>query len=154
MKKTLTISSLATASGVGSETVRHYENVGLLPKAERSANGYRVFPSSSIERMAFILRAKNLGFGLSEIAALLALSDQRQTDSQTDMVRLQQAAADKMAEIEARIRDLEQIRAGLRQLVDCCPGSGRLADCPILNALSGMPATDSGTKACRTCPTT
>lgn len=151
-----TVSQLARAAGVGTETVRHYEQVGLLAVAVRSDSGYRLFPSESLQRMGFICRAKSLGFGLNEIATLLALSDQRQTDSGTDMVRLKQAAVVKIQEVEGRIHDLERIRTGLSQLADCCPGSGRLADCPILNALSGLHATTnhSGTKACRTCPTT
>lgn len=134
----LTVSQLARAAGVGSETVRHYEEIGLLPKAVRGGNGYRVFPPAAVPRIAFILRAKNLGFGLPEIATLLDLSDRRQTDSATDMVRLQQAAVVKMEEVEARIHDLEQIREGLRQLIYSCPGAGSLSDCPILNALSGI----------------
>ena len=148
-----TVSQLARAAGVGSETVRHYEEIGLLPKPLRGSNGYRVFPSAALARMGFIRRAKNLGFGLPEIATLLDLSDRRQTDTATDMVRLQQAAVIKMSEIEMRIRDLEQIRAGLQQLVDSCPGAGSLAECPILNALSGaqaVSAAKSGT--CRACP--
>lgn len=150
----LTVSQLARAAGVGSETVRHYEEIGLLPKAVRGGNGYRVFPPAAVPRMAFIFRAKNLGFGLPEIATLLDLSDRRQTDSATDMVRFQQAAVIKMEEIEARIRDLEQIRAGLRQLIHSCPGAGSLADCPILNALSGiqLEARDE-IKACGACST-
>lgn len=150
----LTVSQLARAAGVSCETVRHYEETGLLPKALRGGNGYRVFPPAAISRMAFILRAKNLGFGLPEIAALLDLSDRRQTDSETDMIRLQQAAIAKMEEIDARIRDLEQIRAGLRQLIDSCPGAGPLADCPILNALSGIQLkTRAEIKACVSCST-
>ncbi len=146
----LTVSQLARAAGVGSETVRHYEETGLLPKALRGGNGYRVFPPAALSRMAFIRRAKNLGFGLPEIATLLDLSDRRQTDdTATDMVRLQQAAIIKMSEIEHRIRDLEQIRTGLRQLIDSCPGAGSLAECPILNALSG---TEADTKTCCACP--
>ncbi|TAM26535.1 MAG: heavy metal-responsive transcriptional regulator [Nevskiaceae bacterium] len=149
----LTVSQLARAAGVGSETVRHYEEIGLLPKAVRGGNGYRVFPPVALSRMAFIRRTKNLGFGLPEIATLLDLSDRRQTDTATDMVRLQQAAVLKMEEIEARIRDLEQIRSGLSQLINSCPGAGSLADCPILNALSGlqtMPVEEL--KACHACP--
>ena len=155
MKQQLTVNSLAKATGVSGETVRHYEEIGLLPKAERGLNGYRIFPTSASPRMWFILRAKNLGFGLAEIATLLDLSDRRQTDSQTDMARLQEAAAAKMSEIEDRIRDLEQIRAGLLRLVESCPGAGRLADCPILNALSGVPEPSNrgGTNSCQACPT-
>ena len=134
----MNIGEAAEATGVTAKMIRHYEEIGLLPKAVRGGNGYRVFPPAAVPRIAFILRAKNLGFGLPEIATLLDPSDRRQTDSATDMVRLQQAAVVKMEEVEARIHDLEQIREGLRQLINSCPGAGSLSDCPILNALSGI----------------
>ncbi len=149
----LTVSQLARAAGVGSETVRHYEEIGLLPKAQRSANGYRFFSIDAAQRIGFILRAKALGFALPEIAELLRLSDRRQTDSATDMIHLQQAAVLKMAEVEARIHDLEQIRAGLRQLINSCPGAGALAACPILNALSGIEVeVSTALRTCNACP--
>lgn len=132
-----TVSQLARAAGVGTETVRHYEQIGLLAAAARSDSGYRMFPPESVARMSFIRQAKFLGFTLPEIAELLKLSDQRQTDSATDMLRLREAATAKIADIEGRIAELQKVREGLKQLVASCPGKGRLAACPILSALSG-----------------
>lgn len=135
-----TVSQLARAAGVGTETVRHYEQIGLLAPAARGDSGYRLFPTESVARMSFIRQAKSLGFTLPEIAELLKLSDQRQTDSATDMLRLREAATAKMADIEGRIAELQKVREGLRQLIASCPGQGRLAACPILSALSGTNA--------------
>lgn len=132
-----TVSQLARAAGVGTETVRHYEQIGLLAPAARGNSGYRLFPPESVARLSFIRQAKSLGFTLPEIDELLKLSDQRQTDSATDMRRLREAASTKMADIESRIAELQKVREGLKQLIASCPGQGRLAACPILSALSG-----------------
>ena len=132
----LTVSQLAKAAKVGTETVRHYEKIGLLPNAVRSDNGYRHFSPETLQRMGFIKRAKSLGFTLPEIADLLKLSDQRKSDSTTDMVRLREAASAKLADIEGRISELQCVREGLLQLIASCPGQGRLAACPILAALA------------------
>ncbi|MES2885441.1 MAG: heavy metal-responsive transcriptional regulator [Pseudomonadota bacterium] len=131
-----TVSQLASATGIGADAVRHYEDIGLLPKAQRSGNGYRYFAEDAIPRIAFIQRAKHLGFSLPEIAELLRLSDQRYSDSESDMVLLRTAALSKAKEIEGRIRELQQIAHGLQQLIQTCPGAGQLRDCPILGALS------------------
>lgn len=143
-----TVSQLARAAGVGTETVRHYEEIGLLAAAARSNSGYRLFPPESVSRLSFIRQAKSLGFTLPEIAELLKLSDQRQSDSATDMLRLREAATAKMADIESRMAELQKVREGLKQLVASCPGQGRLAACPILSALSGERAESAPKSAC------
>ena len=135
-----TVSQLARAVGVGSETVRHYEEIGLLPKAARSDSGYRLFPASALQRMSFVGRCKMLGFSLIEIRELLDLSDRRQTDDQTDMRALLELATAKIGDVSRRIAELERMRDGLAQLVSCCPGKGSLAACPILSALAAPPS--------------
>ena len=147
----LTVSQLARAAGVGSETVRHYEEIGLLPKAQRSASGYRHFSADAMQRIGFILRAKSLGFGLPEIAELLRLSDQRHSSQPDDMATLRAAAAHKIAEVEARIVELQRIRSGLEALVKSCPGSGPIRECPILAALAGSPTTGGSGKKSDCC---
>jgi len=134
--KGYTVSQLARAAGVGGETVRHYEEIGLLPKAGRSDSGYRFFPETAVARMNFIRRAKSLGFGLTEITELLRLSDQRQSKEPSDMVQLREAANAKLADVDTKLAELQRVRAGLVALIDCCPGKGSLRDCPILAALS------------------
>lgn len=135
-----TVSKLARAAGVGAETVRHYEQIGLLAAAVRSDSGYRLFPSDSLQRMGFIRRAKSLGFGLPEIMELLRLSDQRQSGEPSEMVQLRQAAAAKLVDVDLKLTELQRVRTGLVELIASCPGKGTVRDCPILTALSAPDA--------------
>ena len=126
------IGELAKRSGVGIDTVRFYERQGLLPKARRLASGYRVYDPGDVKRLRFVRRAKALGFTLEEIRDLLALSDHRDDD----IAALKGLATEKLADVQAKLAELNRIREGLETLVVACPGHGALAQCPILNALS------------------
>lgn len=128
--QTLTIGRLAAAAGVGIDTVRYYERSGLLPAPARSASGYRRYGEAELRRLRFIRRAQRLGFTLTEIDELLALSRQR------DIAAVRRQAADKLADVDARIRELTRMRAALGALFEACPGHEREAPCPILSALS------------------
>lgn len=126
------IGELAKRSDVGIDTVRFYEREGLLPQAQRSASGYRMYDASDLKRLRFVSRAKALGFTLPEIRDLLALSDHRGDD----MAALKATAMEKLGTVEAKLAELGRIREGLQTLVASCPGHGALAQCPILNALA------------------
>lgn len=126
------IGELAKRSDVGIDTVRFYEREGLLPRAQRSASGYRMYDASDLKRLRFVSRAKALGFTLPEIRDLLALSDHRGDD----MAALKATAMEKLGTVEAKLAELGRIREGLQTLVASCPGHGALAQCPILNALA------------------
>ena len=129
----LTIGRLARRAGVGVETIRFYERKGLLEEPPRSASGYRQYPEDVVSRVRFIRRAKDLGFSLREIDELLAL---RVNDSVSAAeVRLRAQA--KIADIEARVADLETMKGALTELTDCCSGGGAVGECPILEALEG-----------------
>jgi MerR family copper efflux transcriptional regulator len=128
----LRISQLAEQAGVGIDTVRYYERAGLLPEPPRRPSGYREYPPQSLQRLRFIRRAKALGFSLEEIAGLLELSDRR-----GDIDAVKRLAEQRLSEVEARLRELQGIRDGLRGLVRACPGHGATEHCPILQALSG-----------------
>lgn len=125
-----TIGRIATASGVGVETIRFYEREGLLPEPERSASGYRLYPDDAVARLRFIQRAKQLGFTLDEVRRLLTLADVAGPSAEVRAL-----AADKLAIIDARLRDLGRMREALADLVECCDGSGSAASCPIIQAL-------------------
>ncbi len=125
------IGTLAKRAGVGVDTVRYYERTGLLKPNERLASGYRRYSSLEIRRLRFIRKAQALGFTLKEIRDLLALSSTR------DVARVKRSAEIKLADIDQRIAELRRIREGLGALVKACPGHGRSADCPILQALGG-----------------
>lgn len=125
------IGVLSQQSGTSIDTIRYYERLGLLPPPARSASGYRHYSSPDVERLSFIRRAKALGFSLAEIAELLAISSARNGD----MAPLREHTAATLATVEQRIVELERMRAALHTLLQQCPGSGALTQCPILSAL-------------------
>lgn len=127
------IGELAQRSGVGIDTVRYYERERLLPRAQRLTSGYRVYDDADLKRLRFVRRAKALGFTLPEVRDLLTLSDHRDQD----MSALKGVAAEKLADVRARLAELERMREALETLIASCPGHGALAQCPILDALAG-----------------
>ena len=129
----VTIGAVARQAGVGIDTIRYYEREGLLPPPLRRASGYREYGRNSVERLRFIRRAKDLGFTLADIRGLLALSNDRERGVKS----VRQRAEARLAEVEQRIRELQRVKRGLKQLIDACPGHGALEHCPILRALGG-----------------
>ncbi|MFN8051684.1 MAG: MerR family transcriptional regulator [Acidimicrobiales bacterium] len=110
----LMIGQLADAAGVSVETVRYYERRGLLAEPNRSASGYRLYGSADLERLRFLLRAKDLGFTLAEIGELFAAAA---THSTADVSAAVHA---KLDAIDAQLADLARTRCRLRQLVELC----------------------------------
>ena len=124
------IGHLASRAGVGVDTVRFYERRGLLAEPERTASGYRTYDPATVARLRFILRAKELGFTLKEIADLLAL--RRDGDP---CAEVREIAAQKIGEIDDRMRGLGQIREALARLAIRCEEREASGDCPLLEAL-------------------
>lgn len=129
--KTLTIGEVARRAGVGVETVRFYEREGLLEEPARRASGYRQFDEGVVGRLRFIRRAKDLGFTLKEIRDLLTL----RLAPDTTCAEIKQRAQAKVSDIEAKIRDLQEIRQALLGVTASCSGQGPTSACPILDAL-------------------
>lgn len=129
--KSLTIGRLARDAGINLETVRYYERVGLLPKAPRSASGYRLFPADATQRLRFVRRAQELGFSLKEIRGLLAL----RVSPRTTSAEIRKRAETKIADIDGKIRSLESMSMTLRKLTKSCAGCGPASECPILESL-------------------
>lgn len=129
------IGDFARRAGVNVQTVRYYERRGLLPEPPRRASGYREYDEAALERLHFILRAKELGFTLSEIGELLTL----RLDPGTTAKEVKARAETKIADLDERIRDLERIRHALQHLAGRCEGgSGPVGDCPLLDELSAL----------------
>ena len=128
----ITIGKLAKNVGIGAGTLRYYEQLGLLPPAQRTASGYRVYGAAAATRLRFIRRAQALGFSLEEVAELLALSDNPRARAR-DVKRVTQA---KIADIAQRIAALERMKQGLATLEANCSGHGHTGECPILAALN------------------
>ena len=121
----LTIGKFAAAEGVGVETVRFYQRRGLLALPERRNSGYREYTEADQWRLAFIRRARLLGFTLGEIRELLGPAEARSTD---DIMRAAQA---KLEAIEEQARELAALRCKLRHLIQLCEhGDGE--DCVAL----------------------
>ena len=129
--KPLTIGQVAHHAGVNVETVRFYERRGLLAEPERRASGYRQYGADVVARLRFIRRAKELGFSLNEIAELLAL----RLNPKATRADVRQRTEAKIADIEAKIKDLHRMKATLVKLAVSCRGHGSISDCPILEAL-------------------
>ena len=129
--ESFTIGEVARRAQVGIDTVRYYERNRLLPEAHRRLSGYREYHLDDVRRLRFIRRAKELGFTLAEIRELLTLSGDRERGVHGVKAR----AETRVAEVERRIRELQQMRRGLKQLIDACPGHGPLEHCPILSTL-------------------
>ncbi|MBA4066946.1 MAG: heavy metal-responsive transcriptional regulator [Isosphaera sp.] len=129
--KAFTVGQVARRAGVGVETVRFYERQGLLDEPERKASGYRQYGGGDVAVLRFIRRAKQLGFTLREIKALLAL----RLDGSATRSDVRAQAAAKLADIGAKIRDLQRMRDALSVLTAACHGDGPATGCPILEAL-------------------
>lgn len=128
----MTIGKLAKASGVGIETIRYYEREGLIVRPwDANQSGFRKYDQSVLQQLAFIRRAKELGFSLAEIRELLSLKAQPNANCS----RAKAQAEQKIAEVERRIADLMKIKEALRVLADSCNANHLVAECTILVAL-------------------
>ena len=131
--KPLTSGELARQAGVGVETVRFYEREGLLEAPARRESGYRQFGEDEVLRLRFIRRAKDLGFSLKEIKELLSL----RRDEGTTCAQVKERVEAKIADIEAKIASLREMKAALAKVSKQCTGRGPTSECPILEALEG-----------------
>src|SRR3954454_756861 len=129
----MTIGQVARQAGVGVETLRFYERQGLLEDPGRRASGYRQYDPAVVGRLRFIQRAKALGFTLREVKDLLRLHQ----DADATRADVKRRALEKVADIEAKIEDLQRMRAALGELAGACDGDGPLHGCPIIEALAG-----------------
>jgi MerR family mercuric resistance operon transcriptional regulator len=127
----LSIGVLSRQSGVHVETIRYYERIGLLAAPPRSAGGYRMYSSAHIERLRFVRRARDLGLSIDEVRRLLGLADQKSKSCS----KVRDLGARHLADIRARIADLQRMERVLSRLVDAC-SKGELAACPLLEALA------------------
>jgi Cu(I)-responsive transcriptional regulator len=124
------ISQVSSASGLPAKTIRYYEDIGLIRPA-RSANGYRAFSEQDTHKLAFLSRARSLGFSIEDCRTLLALWEDRSRAS-GDVRKL---ATDHLAEIDRKLAELSEMRDTLAHLVQCCAGDDR-PDCPIIDSLA------------------
>lgn len=128
----MNIGEAARASGVSAKMIRYYEETGLIPPAGRTGSGYRTYGAKEVQILRFVRRARDLGFPMEKVADLLALWRDRSRAS-ADVKHLAEA---QVAALDARIREMQEMKAALQHLVHSCAGDNR-PDCPILDDLGG-----------------
>jgi MerR family mercuric resistance operon transcriptional regulator len=141
----LTIGKLAAAAGVNFETVRYYERIGLLPSPARTANGRRAYEHADVQRLAFIRRARELGFSIEDIRALLALAE----PPRASCAEVREIALMHLDKVRTKLADLARLECILAATLAQC--SGDVApSCPVLDMLdAGLKAPASFTHAAR-----
>ncbi len=123
-------SDLARLTGCNLETIRYYENIGIMPEPPRTARNYRVYDDSHVARLRFVMRARDLGFTLEEIRDLLGLVDGR-VGTCADV---QAMAQRHIKAVRAKIADLRRIEKVLSETVSRCSGD-EVPDCAVIDAL-------------------
>lgn len=133
----MNIGDVARLSGVPAKTIRYYEDIGLV-KPLRGENGYRVFRDIDLHKLAFLGRARMLGFSIEDCRNLLALYE----DDARESASVKQIAEGHLKRIDEKISQLQSMRSTLAHLVETCAGDHR-PDCPILDDLGVLKADSS-----------
>lgn len=124
-------SELAQRTGCNLETIRYYESVGLMPDPPRSPSGHRRYGAAHVERLSFVMRARELGFTMEEIRGLLSLVD-RGSHTCADVEKV---GRHHLEVVRAKIRDLQTIETILSETISHCTGTST-PDCPLLDILT------------------
>ena len=139
MRQSNTIGVLAEATGSKVQTIRYYEEIGLLPPAERTAGNQRIYGKVHRDRLAFIRHARELGFPLDAIRELLALGARPEQSCD----RADRIATAHLARVEHKIAQLEALRGELKRMIGRCRqakkrGETRVSDCRVIEALADL----------------
>jgi MerR family gold-responsive transcriptional activator of gol and ges genes len=127
----MNVGEAARHSGVSAKMIRHYESIGLIVPAKRTASGYRTYESDDVHKLRFIKRARDLGFSLDSIKHLLDLWANRRRSG----AKVKQIALHHIAELKGQIARAESMLNTLQRLADTCHGDQR-DTCPILDDLA------------------
>lgn len=127
----MNIGEAAKISGVNAKLIRHYESIGIIPKASRSESGYRTYSDADVHILSFVKRARSLGFSMKEIKKLVSLWRNKSRASS----EVKSLALKHVEEMEKKISELQDMVTTLRHLAKNCHGDHR-PDCPILEKLS------------------
>ncbi len=130
MEQQFSIGELAKTTDTKVETIRYYERIGLLPEPGRTSGNYRSYSDEHLGRLSFVRRARDLGFSIEQVRALLGLSDQRDRSCAT----VDTIAREHLHEVDRKISDLKKLRRELDALIKQCD-HGTIADCRIIEAL-------------------
>lgn len=139
-KEKLRIGNLARATNTKVETIRYYEQIGLLPAPSRTGGNFRAYAPEHLGRLSFIRRARDLGFTLDEVRELLSLSDQKHRSCEA----VDAIARQHLADVDRKIEYLKALRTELKSIINRC-SCGTIAECGIIEALA--PASHNITSA-------
>lgn len=128
--KNCTVGEASARSGVSAKMIRHYEQMGLLPTANRTEAGYRLYSEDDVHRLRFVRHARDMGFSLKHIEDLLSLW-QNKTRTSAQVKALAQAH---LQTLNQKIAELQAMQQTLSELINSCHGNDR-PDCPILTGL-------------------
>lgn len=131
MSKSVNIGEAAKISGVNAKLIRHYESIGIIPKASRSDAGYRTYSETDVHILSFVKRSRNLGFSMKEIKKLVSLWRNKNRASS----EVKNLAIKHIEEMEQKVFELQGMVRTLKHLAKTCHGDQR-PDCPILSDLS------------------
>lgn len=134
MAQNLRIGELASATNTKVETIRYYEQIGLLPCPKRTTGNYRAYTLDHLKRLSFIRRSRELGFNIEQVRDLLSLADQKQLPCD----RVDGLTREHLASVDAKIADLRRLRAELASIISRC-SCGTIAECRIIDALGPRP---------------
>src|SRR5579872_3014798 len=129
----MSIGELAKETAVKVVTIRYYEQIGLLPIAKRSTSNYRAYGTEHLRHLRFIRRCRDFGFPLNQIRDLLRLS----AGNGTSCAEVCQVAERHLKSVDEKIADLKRLASELRRIHASCNGRRAVADCRIIEALSG-----------------
>ncbi len=127
----MNISKASALTDLPPKTIRYYEEIGLV-KAARAANGYRDYSENDVHQLAFLQRARSLGFSIEECRSLLSLY----SDSDRASSEVKELTLSKIDEIDQKIDELKSLKDTLSKLAKNCHGNDK-PDCPILDDLAG-----------------
>lgn len=127
----MNIGELARTAETNAETIRYYERIGLLPAPPRTTGNYRDYSAAHVSRLSFTRRARDLGFSIEQIRALLGLSDEKNRSCEA----VDAIAREHLADVERKLADLTALRRELKSLIGQCR-HGTVAECRILEALA------------------
>lgn len=131
----MNIGEASKISGVNAKLIRHYESIGIIPKASRSESGYRTYSETDVHILSFVKRSRTLGFSMKEIKKLVSLW-RNKSRSSSDVKNL---ALNHIQEMEQKISELQEMVKTLKHLAKNCHGDSR-PDCPILIELESISA--------------
>ncbi|MDA7438995.1 Cu(I)-responsive transcriptional regulator [Planktomarina temperata] len=128
----MNIGEVAKMADLPIKTIRYYEEIGFI-EPKRSANGYRSFRESDVHKLAFLGRARSLGFSIEDCRALLQLCE-NDTRASADV---KQIAQEHLTRVDAKVKELQAMRNTLSHLIEACAGDDR-PTCPILSDLATL----------------